>query len=433
MLAVLVAAVIGWGALLTYNARGRYRAASHTIVEITRPIAWLPGGVERAVSTRTTVQVAIVLVATLVMIDIGRRPFARRVALGALALNGSAVAVVGALGWAGILTVFHHPHGQGGTPFAAFGYHGNAAAYLDLALPAALVLVATCRSGLARVAAILATALILTGSATQASKAGLAAAVLIVLAFTVASTRRGARSPTRGAHTSRRSRTGLRVGVVVLILLVASAGAFASRSRWSELPDELGAHNGRVAVWQVAIDTWEKKIVTGSGPGSFKLLLPGVAAAQEPQLFSKWIVTDYVPGHPVTIWMVADNDPLQTLAEWGLIGALLFAAILLWPVVRGLQLRSTQHLDRAVQIGGLIALGVLYLHMLIDAPLQIFAIQLTGGLWAAILIATTDASSGSPSSDRRADSAEPVVTIFDAWPTEPEPREARMRGRGRVG
>jgi O-antigen ligase len=195
---------------------------------------------------------------------------------------------------------------------------------------------------------------ILVGCATQASKFGLAAAVVIVVA----------------------------VGV---------GGGIATRHRWAQLPSEVSTHGGRAQVWRVAFDAWDEHRLGGSGPGSFKLLLPGIAATKEPQLFPDWIVTPYQPGRPVTIWMYAHDDPLQTLAEWGLIGAALWSAVLAWPLVCGL--RSLRDRVRggaplpAVTLAGLLALGALLVHSLVDFPLQIFAIELTAGAWAAVLIA----------------------------------------------
>jgi O-antigen ligase len=181
-------------------------------------------------------------------------------------------------------------------------------------------------------------------------------------------------------------------------LVVAGLGVFASKSRWAELPDEL-SQNGRTEVWQVATRVWSEHPLAGSGPGSFKLVLPRVAAAHEQDLFSKWIVTTYEPGAPVTIWMYAHNDPLQTLAEWGVIGALLFGVLLAWPLMSSLRGPARSTMDAAIRVGGVVALGALYLHALIDFPLQVFAIQITAALWAAVLIgpnARTRATRGTP-------------------------------------
>ena len=385
-LVALVVAVLAWGALLTLNARGRYDAATHAVVSVIRPIAWLPGSVDRTASAHTLIQVGIALVATLVLIDLARWQEMRPVALWTIAINGAAVGAVGAFGRVTHHTWFQHASRQGGTPFAAFGNHGNAAAYIDLVLPAALVLVATGRrSPFARVVALVLSALILAGAATNASKAGLGAAVAIVLVFALVTTRRATGLPVR-------RRTSLRLAAFALIVVMAATGAILSRNRWSELPGELSIHGGRGDVWHVAYDVWDGHRLTGSGPGSFKILLPSVAAAREPQLFRNWIVSDYVPGSPVTIWMVADNDPLQTLAEWGVIGALLLGTILLWPIGRSLRLRTDNLFDGTVRVGGLLALGVLYVHSLIDFPLQVFAIQMIAGLWAAILTGGTEST-----------------------------------------
>jgi O-antigen ligase len=385
ILAALVAAAIAWGALLAFNSRARYAETAHTLEEATRRVAWLPGSVDRAASVRSLAQVATVLVATLVLIDLARSERYRRVALWAIAGNAALISVVGVAGRADVFTLFDHPGTEGGTPFAAFGYHGNAAAYLDLGLPAALALVIVGERRFTRTVAMFFVAAILAGAATGASKAGLVAALVIALLFTLVMTRRVPGREDRDASASSARTTRVRIGILALLLLVGVVGATLSRDRWIELPDELGAHNGRVSVWNVALHIWDDHPVAGSGPGTFKLLLPDVAAAEERQLFSRWIVSDYVSGQPVTIWMYAHNDALQTLSEWGVIGALLLGAILMWPLARGLPLGPDRR-TRAVRAGGVLAVGMLYAHALVDFPLQIFAIQLTAGLWAAILI-----------------------------------------------
>ncbi len=394
-LVALVVLVLAWGTLMTLNGRARYDVATHAVVAVIRPITWLPGSVDRTASAHTLIQIGVVLIATLVLIDLARWQEMRPVALWMIAINGAAVGAVGAIGRVTHHTWFQHASRQGGTPFAAFGNHGNAAAYIDLVLPAALVLVAAGRRTRgARLIALGLCALILAGAATQASKAGLAAAVAIVLVFALVTTR-------RATGVSARERSALRFAALGLIVVIAGAGAILSRNRWSELPSELTIHGGRADVWHVAYDVWDEHRLTGSGPGSFKILLPGVTATREPQLFRNWIVSDYVPGQPVTIWMVADNDPLQTLAEWGVIGALFFGSILLFPVVRSLRLRTDHQFDGALRFGGVLALSVLYVHSLIDFPLQVLAIQMIAGLWAAMLIG------GSKSTSDREPRAEP--------------------------
>ncbi len=219
---------------------------------------------------------------------------------------------------------------------------------------------------------------ILAGVATQASKAGLLAAMSIVLIFAAIQTRR----PDLPART----RTTIRVSALVLVFVFGGVGAVLSRHRWAELPQEASLHGGRAEVWHVALDVWDEHPITGAGPGSFKILLPAVTAAREPQLYEHWIVSNYEPGHPATIWMFADDDPLQTLAEWGAVGALLFGTILAWPLARGFRSTGGDRFDQAVRAGGLLALAVLYVHSLIDFPLQVFAVQLTAGIWAALLM-----------------------------------------------
>ncbi len=378
-LAIIVTAVLVWGAWMTLNAHSHYDARLQRLVHRAPPIAWLPGALDARTSARALVPIAVALVGTLALIDLARRAPFRTIALWVLALDGAAISTVGALGRLHVLTLFHHHDPQGGTPFASFGYHGNAAAYLDLTLPAALALVASARRRRDRVGAATLVVAILTGAATQASKFGLVAAIAILVTFAMLLTRRTAARPGRTS-------AGIRVTAVLVGVLLAVSGGYLTRHRWSELPDEVHAHNGRAEIWRVAIDVWRREPLVGSGPGSFKLLVPSVATRHEPGLFSKWIVTPYRPGQPVTIWMYAHDDALQTLAEWGALGLAAFATIVLWPIGTAIRRRRRPARDRPVLLAGLVGLGAVVIHSLVDFPLQILAIELTAGLWAALLI-----------------------------------------------
>jgi hypothetical protein len=344
-------------------------------------VRWLPGAVDRNVARDAMLPLSAALMSGVALIDQARKRRVRTLLLGAMAGSGAAMSVVAALSrWGGWSWFATPADALGGTRFAAFGYHGNAAAYLELALPAALLLAISTRSLSRRAAATAAACLVLVGCATNVSKIGQFLAVLIVVAFCIL----GAGRITRDHGRLDRRWAAL----AILTVVVMGIGAFGARDRWKEVPGELGADNGRALVWDTAAHAAQRAPVFGTGPGGFKVLLRDVAARDTPELGFHWVMTPYVPGHRITIWVNAHDDALQTLVEWGPLFGAILGAIVLWPLVHSLRAARGARGFRPAMVA--VALGTVYAHSLIDFPFQIFAIQLTLTAWAAIAIGETD-------------------------------------------
>ncbi|MEO8697319.1 MAG: O-antigen ligase family protein, partial [Acidimicrobiales bacterium] len=274
----------------------------------------------------------------------------------------------------------------GGTRFVSFGYHGNAAAFLELGLPAAILLAITIRPRAAalRLAVLGAPAVILVGAAVNVSKLGQLLALVLVIAGAAVALR-----DRRIAGSVDRRRFA---ACVIVGLCIVGVGAFAARDRWQELPDALGRDSGRALTWEVAARTAGRSPVFGTGPGGYKLYLQPVTAAEVPELFKHSIVTPYRDGQPVTIWMQVHDDPLQTVAEWGPLAAAALAVVVLWPLAKCavVALRSR---GRAVgPTMAALALTAVYVHSLVDFPLQVLALQLTIAAWAAVALGEADVS-----------------------------------------
>jgi O-antigen ligase len=360
-------------------------------------VKWLPGAVDRHVAFDAMVPLTAVLLAGLALLDLCRSRIVRVRLLVVIASSAALMSLVAtvdrATSWS---WPFDAPSdATGGTRFVSFGYHGNAAAYLELALPAALVLAAralgagssrqsrrSVRSGGAVLLSCALAAAVLVGSAVNVSKLGQVLAGVIVVAFGAIALR-----DRRGDR--RRSGTVVAALAVLAAVVVLTVGAFAARDRWQELPEGIGADSGRVRVWQVAGHAWTRSPVFGSGPGGFKVLLPDVAARHVRELYPHWIVRIYHDGDPVMIWSHVHEDPLQTLVEWGPFAGAGLAVIVLWPLVAAVESTRRARDGSLVPAGAVIALTVVYAHSLVDFPLQVFAIQLTVAAWAAIALATS--------------------------------------------
>ena len=384
-IAALVGFVIGYGLLMAVNAKGRFDFATGLIVPTSQPIAWLPGSIDRATSVATVAQLGAVLVAGLAMIDLARLPVFRRRLLWAMAASAALLGVLGAFDRFGIGPVRFPQVFQEGSHFATYAYHANAAAYLNLALPAALYLwVGPGRSRRERAGGGVVLGGILIGCATHVSKAGLVFTLATLGAFAVRlrSARKSdrERNPLAGARHS-----GFALGVVAI--LVAAAGFVGAAPRWRQLQGAGVADNARVLIWRTALMEWREQPISGTGPGTFKLLVAPTADEHVPGLRKRWIVQVPRRGEPDSIWMRAHNDALQTLAEWGVVGSTALAAIVLLPLARLMRQGVRFAPDPTFRLAALMALSAVLIHALVDFPLQILSIQLSVTGWAAAVLA----------------------------------------------
>lgn len=113
--------------------------------------------------------------------------------------------------------------------------------------------------------------------------------------------------------------------VLVAVFLLAGVAAVGDR-----LVDKLNrpittdiSDDARVVNWKAAAGVWQAHVLTGIGPGMYKVVNVSELAKQNPE------------GLPKTVsnarFYQAHNEPLQSLTEIGLVGGLLLlAALLLW-------------------------------------------------------------------------------------------------------
>ena len=403
-LAVAVATLLAWGAWLVVNADGHYDDRTSVVVTRTPFVAWLPGGIDRATGALAWLQTAAVLLGGLALADLARRERVRAVVLWSLAAAGGVVGWLGALDRAGIGPLRFRQLPLSGTHFAMFEYHANAAAFLDLTLPAALVScwrawrdpVGSRSRTRRRAAAVVATAGTLVGCAAHVSKAGQALTFVTLVGTLVA-----AWSAVRVA--TPRARSPLRwIAAAAFVIAVAAAGVVGASERWRALPAALHADSPRVLMMRVGLHAAARAPLAGSGPGSFELLVPTMVADHVPALYAHWIVQPYHRGTPTTIWMRAHNDALQTLVEWGAIGLALAAAVFIAPIVGGVRaLRRRASADTAATLAGVGALTIVGLHSVVDFPLQVLPIQLAAAAWGALVLGATRLDSASREDDHR--------------------------------
>lgn len=154
--------------------------------------------------------------------------------------------------------------------------------------------------------------------------------------------------------------SALALALVVWLLPMGFANRFAA------IGNELPGSGARTDIWRGAIGLWQAFPWLGTGLGTFGDLSPATQSAA-------------VPGRVEH----AHCDPLELLAETGLVGTLLLAAAVfafLVPMVR----RCLAHSDRErvwLAAGGLAALTATAVHSLVEFHLQIPA----NAAWTAAL------------------------------------------------
>jgi O-antigen ligase len=108
----------------------------------------------------------------------------------------------------------------------------------------------------------------------------------------------------------------------------------------------------------------------GFGPGTFALVFPHYTG-QDASL---------IPG----IWRYAHNDYLQTLLEWGWMGAILWAIVLFGALAQLVHYwrkrRDLSTSDRVLCFMTMLALSGVAAHAMVDFPFQIMSLQLYAGV-----------------------------------------------------
>ena len=163
------------------------------------------------------------------------------------------------------------------------------------------------------------------------------------------------------------------IGAAVLVLLIAGLGYVFSQSFYLQqrfkrafLEDKpTKVEDIRFELWQPAVQIWRDHVWFGAGPGHFDRVFPAYR-------------TQTIQLRPDRV----HNDYLNTLADWGVVGALLVtgAFVLLalgvrktWNSVRGgpRDLGSNQSNKFAVLLGASVGLVAILLHSAVDFNMHV--------------------------------------------------------------
>lgn len=351
-------------------------AAGHLIAH--RSLRFLPSNVDARNALPSAVCLSAILLALAVTADLGMSITWRQRFLAALGWTGCSVIVGGLLLRAGAFPTIEHflsarPWSQGDA-FGPIDYHGNVATLINLSIPAAAWEAARARSMPKSALATAALGILLVAAAVNSSRAGLIFAFVsaVILAWLVGRKWLSGHGIAGTPRLRRWMMPGLALGCVVAIGTLTFSGAAQSVSRLRTLRAEvMSPWNARYlqdhVAWQMAQDRpW-----FGGGVGSYKLLV------QQSPLAGRYLAGRFHPGDPFTVLNHhVQNDYLQTLVEWGWVGLAGWGIVVggsvqrLWKIVQSNSRQSFEPLVVAA------ALGVVYLHAMIDCPLEIAALQL---------------------------------------------------------
>jgi O-antigen ligase len=256
--------------------------------------------------------------------------------------------------------------------FATYDYHGNAGAYLNLAIPAVFAL-AVARHRAGGVAALL-----ICVAAAMANVSRAAAAITVVMTFALV----GWTKQAGWVPASRRGRRAAITLMVAFVVVTLAAGGGALQ-RWNQLPSMEIKENPRWLMLKIAAPMAADAGFFGYGPGSFKLIYPSSPHLIH-DLYRRWKVAPYHPGTEPSIYSYAHNDYLQFAIEWGWAGAMLWAVLLITAITSGV--RACRGDGRLVIAVSLIALAAVLAHALVDWPLQVASLQLDVAMYLALLL-----------------------------------------------
>lgn len=383
-----IAALISFGGwLVAHFPRAIVDRVSGSILDLDQNRWTAFGTMDQAASVSAMSSITLALMTLLMVLDFAVERSGRFVLALAVTTAGLITAVAGLCvnTSADLSSLWQMPH-MTDSVFGLFWYHGNAAAFLNLAWPAGIWLCLlllhqkslTLPQQLMLAILMVAVMLQIIAVFVNVSKMGhlmLIGELLLLVGGGLLIWKPLLSELPLGW------RTVLLLGCIGIVLLIAGAwlsGAGVGMGRWNVLAarhfdDPARRHAAMMAV-QIGLEHgW-----LGTGPGTFE-----------------WVAAHYSTLDPLLQggrWRHAHNDYAEFFAEWGWLGVAIFCLVLALPgrrVLRAIRLALSKSDRRAMSYQrrvGLVAFGTaivsVLLHAVVDFPLQIDAIR---QLFAAIV------------------------------------------------
>lgn len=359
-------------------------------------ISWLPAGMETPFARANPWRSLMILASVWMTVCAIWTGFTRRRSLHRLllviALNGVALSALGiAQKLSHATEILWHFPAPAGYFFATIIYKNHAAGFLNLTLAVAVGLALWYRRQGERrldrsdpgVVMLLAVLTIFVGDLFTNSRLGMSLGGIGVLAgigtYLTLTVRHG--------HATGNPAPAVIVGGIVVVFAAVGFSAVS----WTHLLDRFqrlaGADedisitariHARDATWRMFLD----QPVLGFGAGSFRYYFP-VYQRDYQDLYEEKVWNGHELVTMRKLWQFAHNDYIQALAEYGLMGGALIAAMILYWVVRLGRRRRWLH---PIGFGAALAAGMTAVHCWADFELHNPAILITLG---AILTAAT--------------------------------------------
>ena len=374
LLLFLTCALIAIGGWMVFNAKSIYDSDFFIFVPLRNFAPPLTGSVDYTISAAWMIRGALLLGTILFVADLSQSNRWLLRLWYVIGLVGGSIACLGLLQKAtGARMIFWQPPPPEAvrvtTFFATYYYHGNAGAFLNLVWPltAGLVIRAFTHESHPWMRAMWMSVFLLTIAAVLANTSRMAqlVAFLLLVMISLQFGRLFLRKLSGGHKSVALAGT---LAIALALIAVAQASHFEQAlNRWQSASEHI-PNDARWQASRVALRALPDVGLFGFGPGTFRVVFPTYNIGSVNQ----------APG----TWRFLHEDYLQTLLEWGWLGAILWALLFFGGITVGIRsYKEYARMEwtprrRVLQPLAIIALIGVALHALLDFPLQIESIQL---------------------------------------------------------
>jgi hypothetical protein len=392
VLVIIASAVLVLGWAMALNARSIYDSDFFLFISRKNILPSAPGSVDAAISSAWMFRATLLIGIVFLVVDLVQDPKWVLRLWWTIALAGASIALLGLLQKAtGAEKIFWqavaewekekfgvYDRALGAHFFAAYYYHGNAGAYLNLIVPPTLGLAARAlmrpRAHIAKAVSLTLALLVVAAVAANTSRMAQLIGAILILLLLVSFVRSALRR-----HQMVEYKTLLLGSAVIVFTLFAIARVShldEPIKRWHELSAQLPADSrwlaSRAALRSLGDASW-----FGFGPGTFRVIFP-------------YYTSGLGQGIEGT-WRFLHEDYLQTLLEWGWLGSILWGLFFfggIFVAIRNLRTPQTalewRPRHRRLLPTIVLALFGIALHSLVDFPLQIASLQLYVAVYLGI-------------------------------------------------
>ena len=360
----------GW--FMVWNASRAFWPAAQIFVDIPQRLPGWPGVVDQALAFPWMLRTTALVAALWIACDLAANRLWRDRLWVAIGATGVSIMVLGlAQRFTGATSIFWDTYRYTGEWFfAVYRYHANAGTYINLVLPliTGLAVRSFLRQGAERerVFWTLGALVVAACGFVNVSRAAnvVTLILLVAVAVWIAVLRLRATSSRRFLH----GVILVAVTIGTVVYLAVSFDVSGAQARWEKTKLDALLNDGRPEVYEIMIDgTLKEAGPWGFGQGTFEFVFNNARSALRHPLAGRW---DF-----------AHSDALQTVQDWGYIGAgawfFLFAAGLIKAAAGSRRRGGALDEGRILSAAGAFALAGVMLHACVDFPLQILSLQLT--------------------------------------------------------